>query len=103
MRLTNDEQVDAPTLWARLQTDCRASGAIGPRDASRYGGERLQAAGVTDEDLARIHRLMGLDLSGVMREGIARSIVATMIAGRYGRERRPRPATLRATDFVAAG
>lgn len=100
--LTHDEKFDDPTLLTLLRTDCRYIGAIGSRATSAAREERLRAAGFTHEDLARIHSPIGLDLGAVTPEEIGLSIVAEMIAVRYGRDGRKLSAKVReaATEGV---
>ena len=101
--LTHDEKFDDPTLLALLRTDCRSIGAIGSRATTRQRAERLRAAGVGDADLARIHSPIGLDLGGVTPEEIALSIVAEMVAVRYGRDGRKLSAARREAEPATAG
>jgi xanthine dehydrogenase accessory factor len=86
--LTHDPKFDDPTLIALLRSPCRYIGAIGSRPTTLERNERLRAEGFTDEDLARIHSPIGLDLGAVTPEEIALSIVAEMIAARYDRDGR---------------
>jgi xanthine dehydrogenase accessory factor len=96
--LTHDEKFDDPTLMTLLRTDCRYIGAIGSRTTTMERNERLREAGFTDDDLARIHSPIGLDLGAVTPEEIGLSIVAEMIATRYGRDGRKLSAKLRAVE-----
>ncbi len=59
---------------------------MGSRRAQADRRERLLAAGVTEADLARISAPVGLDLGGVTSEETALSIMAELVAVRYGRE-----------------
>jgi xanthine dehydrogenase accessory factor len=86
--LTHDPKFDDPTLIALLRSPCRYIGAIGSRPTTLERNERLRAEGFTDEDLARIHSPIGLDLGAITPEEIALSIVAEMIAARYNRDGR---------------
>lgn len=94
--LTHDPKFDDPTLVALLRTDCRYIGAIGSRGTTLERNERLRAEGFTDEDLARIHSPIGLDLGAVTPEEVALAIVAEMVAVRYGRDGRKLSTKLRA-------
>ncbi len=80
---------DAPgvagMLAAALRSPARFVGVMGSR---RHVGpyiEELRAGGFTDEDLARIHSPVGLDLGGQGPEEIALSIAAGLVAARHGR------------------
>jgi xanthine dehydrogenase accessory factor len=94
--LTHDPKFDDPTLMTLLHTSCRYIGAIGSRGTTIERNERLRAAGFTDDDIARIHSPIGLDLGSVTPEEVALSIVAEMIAVRYGRDGRKLSEKLRA-------
>ena len=94
--LTHDPKFDDPTLMTLLRTSCRYIGAIGSRNTTIERNERLRAAGFTDDDIARIHSPIGLDLGSVTPEEVALSIVAEMIAVRYGRDGRKLSDKLRA-------
>jgi xanthine dehydrogenase accessory factor len=96
--LTHDEKFDDPTLMALLRTNCRYIGAIGSRTTTLERNERLRAQGFSDEELARIHSPIGLDLGAVTPEEIGLSIVAEMIATRYGRDGRKLSAKLREAE-----
>ncbi len=93
--LTHDPKFDDPTLIALLRSDCRYIGAIGSRATTLERNDRLRAEGFTDEDIARIHSPIGLDLGAVTPEEVALSIVAEMVAVRYGRDGRKLSVKLR--------
>lgn len=86
--LTHDPKFDEPALLAALARPTRYVGAIGSRKTSRDRAERLKQAGLTDEQLARIHAPIGLNLGAKTPEEIALSIAGEIIAVRRG----PRPA-----------
>lgn len=83
--LTHDPKFDEPALVGALKTDARYIGAIGSRKTHSDRRERLRAAGMTDDDIARIHAPIGLDLGGQTPEEMAIAIMGEMIATRYGR------------------
>ena len=55
----------------------------------RHDAESLQAAGVTDEQIAELHCPTGLDLGARTPAESAVSIVAEIIATRSGRDAQP--------------
>ena len=73
---------------AALARPARYIGAIGSRKTSLDRAERLRQQGVADEQLARIHAPIGLNIGGRTPEEVALSIAAEIIAVRRG----PRPA-----------
>jgi xanthine dehydrogenase accessory factor len=100
--LTHDPKFDEPALLAALAQPARYIGAIGSRKTSLDRAERLHQKGITDEQLARIHAPIGLNIGGRTPEEVALSIAAEIIAVRRG----PRPgikAEAPATESAAAG
>jgi len=83
--LTHDPKFDDPTIQAALRGHPRYIGAIGSRKTHRERVARLQAAGVTPEQLARVHAPIGLDLGAQTAEETALAILAEMIGARHGR------------------
>ena len=59
---------------------------MGSRRAQDSRRERLLAKGVTDEEMERISAPIGLDLGALTAEETALSIMAEIVAMRYGRE-----------------
>jgi xanthine dehydrogenase accessory factor len=86
--LTHDPKFDEPALLAALGKPARYVGAIGSRKTSADRRERLRSQGVTDEQLARIHAPIGLNIGGKTPEEVALSIAAEIVSVRRG----PRPA-----------
>jgi xanthine dehydrogenase accessory factor len=84
--LSHDPKIDEPALVAALGADGGPAyvGAIGSRRAQADRGARLRAAGVTDDQLARLRAPIGLDLGGRDPAEIALAIVAELIAVRHG-------------------
>lgn len=83
--LTHDPKFDEPALLGALATDAQYIGAIGSRRTNEERRERLLAAGVTEEQIARLRGPIGLDLGGGTPEEMALSIAAEMIAVKNGR------------------
>lgn len=91
--LTHDPKLDDPALIAALASPARYIGAIGSPKTHAKRLVRLREAGLTDESLARIHSPIGLDLGARTPEEIAASVLAEMIAIKYGKTWRPGPET----------
>jgi xanthine dehydrogenase accessory factor len=87
--LSHDPKFDEPALLGALNTDARYIGAVGSRQTNTDRRQRLLAAGVSAEQIARIRGPIGLDLGGDTPEEMALSILAEMTAVTYGREGRP--------------
>ena len=87
--LTHDAKFDVPAIVAALATDVGYIGVMGSRRTHDDRMARLQAAGVTDAELARLRSPIGLDLGATTPEETAISIVAEIIADRTGRHPRP--------------
>jgi xanthine dehydrogenase accessory factor len=64
-------------------------GALGSRHTQEVRHRRLRAAGITEEELARLHGPMGLDLGASTPAETAVSLVAEVIAVRRGRSGGP--------------
>lgn len=82
--LTHDAKFDEPALRAAVNAPVGYIGAIGSRGTRRERDERLRAAGVTDEQLARIQGPIGLDIGAKSPEEIALAIMAQIVATRHG-------------------
>jgi xanthine dehydrogenase accessory factor len=91
-----------PAFDAVLRTGMRGRGflgALGSRRTQAARRERLLAAGVTEDELARIHGPVGLDLGARTPAETAVSVVAEVLAVRSGRD----PSALgRATGQIGA-
>jgi xanthine dehydrogenase accessory factor len=87
--LSHDERVDVPALRAALMLPVGFIGAMGARSTVARRAELLRAAGATEEDIARIHSPLGLDLGGTSPEETALSALAEIVAARHGGSGRP--------------
>jgi xanthine dehydrogenase accessory factor len=92
--LTHDHKFDVPAIVAALGTGVGYLGAMGSRRTHGERIERLRAAGVSEDDIARVMAPIGLDIGARTPEETAISICAEIIALRTGR----RGWSLRDTD-----
>lgn len=83
--LSHDPKFDQPTLEHVLPTTVPYIGAIGSRKTQRERFQRLRDQGYTDEQLARIHGPVGLDLGGDTPGETALAIMGEITAVRRGR------------------
>ena len=78
--LTHDPKIDDPALTHALSKDCFYIGALGSRKTHARRVERLKAAGFGDNEIARIHAPIGLDIGAVSPPEIAVSIIGQITA-----------------------
>lgn len=83
--LTHDPKIDDEVLTLALAAEPAYIGAMGSKRTQADRRERLLAAGVAEEDLARISAPVGLDLGAISAEEVALSIMGELVAVRYGR------------------
>ena len=90
--VTHDDKLDLPALQVALASPARYVGVLGSTTAHAKRVPALKQLGVTDEQLARIHAPIGLDVGAVGPEEIALSILSEVVAVRHGiGSRQPRP------------
>jgi len=85
--LTHDEKIDNPALAVALQSPARYIGALGSKKTQARRVAALQEEGVTDEQLARLHAPIGLEIGARRPEEIAVSIIGEIVAVSNGRHR----------------
>jgi len=83
--LTHDPKLDDPALEAALKSDVFYVGALGSRRTHAKRKERLSEAGITDEQFARIHGPIGLNIGAKSPAEIAVSILGQIIEVRAQR------------------
>ncbi|MDF1671383.1 MAG: XdhC family protein [Roseovarius sp.] len=76
--LTHDPKLDDPALEQALVSECFYIGALGSTRTHAKRVERLQAAGFSGAQIARIHGPVGLDIGAAGPSEIALSILAEM-------------------------
>lgn len=76
--LTHDPKLDDPALHLALRSNCFYIGALGSKRTHAGRVARLQEAGFSDAEIARIHGPIGLDIGASGPPEIAVSILAQM-------------------------
>jgi xanthine dehydrogenase accessory factor len=76
--LTHDPKLDDPALSVALRSDAFYIGALGSKKTHAARCKRLQALGFGEEELARIHGPVGLDIGAISPAEIAVAIMAEM-------------------------
>jgi xanthine dehydrogenase accessory factor len=82
--LTHDPKFDLPALRSVLAKDAGYVGAIGSRKTNQNRFDALRSEGFTEEQLARVHGPIGLDLGSRGAEETALGILAEITAVRFG-------------------
>ena len=77
--LTHDEKLDTPALIYALDHPVGYIGALGSKRTHSKRVEVLREAGVSDEQIARIHAPIGLNLGGRSPGEIALAIMAEIV------------------------
>ena len=83
--LSHDPKFDEPALALALRSDAAYIGAIGSRKTQASRRERLAEQGFSQEEIARLHGPIGLDLGGKEPAEIALAILAEMTMTRHGK------------------
>jgi xanthine dehydrogenase accessory factor len=83
--LSHDPKFDEPALQVALRSAARYVGAIGSKKTQAARRERLREIGLHEEQIARLHGPIGLDLGGRQPAETALAILAEMTAVKYGR------------------
>ena len=84
--------IDDEALKLAMRSDCFYVGALGSQRNHAKRKERLKAAGFTDQEIARIHSPIGLNIGAHSPPEIAISIMAELVLSLRG-PHRYRPAT----------
>ena len=85
--LTHDPKFDVPLLEIALRLPLAYVGAMGSRRTNEDRERQLRERGLTEEELARLHAPIGLDIGGRTPEETAVSVAAEIICGAMGRYR----------------
>ena len=87
--LTHDPKFDVPLLEVALRTPAAYIGAMGSRRTHDDRLRRLREAGLSEDELDRLHSPIGLDLGARTAEETAVSIAAEIVQNRWGGSGRP--------------
>jgi xanthine dehydrogenase accessory factor len=82
--LTHDPKFDLPALRSVLKKPAGYIGAIGSRKTNQNRFDALRKEGFKEDELARVHGPIGLDLGGRGAEETALGILAEITAERFG-------------------
>src|SRR5436305_6196764 len=82
--LTHDPKFDLPALRSVLKKDAGYVGAIGSRKTNQNRFDALRREGFIEEELARVHGPIGLDLGSRGAAETALGILAEITAERFG-------------------
>ena len=77
--LTHDPKIDDPALTCALHSDAFYIGSLGSRNTHASRVERLRAAGLDQNQIARINGPAGLNIKAILPAEIAVSILAQII------------------------
>ncbi len=83
--LSHDPKIDLPALELALKSPCRYIGALGSTRTHAKRVEALEEKGFTEDEIARIHAPIGMDLGGRRPEEIAVAVIAEIVAVAHGR------------------
>ena len=78
--LTHDPKIDDPALIHALESEAFYIGSLGSKKTHGRRVERLTAAGISENELARIHAPIGMDIGAQSPVEIAVSIMAEITA-----------------------
>lgn len=83
--ISHDDKLDVPALAIGCQKEARYIGALGSKKTFAKHVCDLKAAGISDEQIARIHSPIGVDIAARGPEEIALAIITEMIAVKNGK------------------
>lgn len=87
--LSHDPKLDVPAARVALEGKARYVGALGSKKTHQKRVQKLREAGVPEEQIARLHNPIGLDLGGRKAQEIAVAVIAEIVAVSHGIGARP--------------
>lgn len=84
--ISHDDKLDVPALAIGCQNEARYIGALGSKKTFAKHVRELKSAGISDEQIARIHSPIGVDIAARGPEEIALAIITEMVAVRNGKK-----------------
>ena len=87
LALSHDDKLDLPALQMAIDRKVRYIGMLASRKTRDSRFEQLKNEGYSPDDFQRIHAPVGMDLGARSTEEIALSILAEIIAFRYGKRK----------------
>jgi len=82
--LSHDPKLDVPAARVALEGKARYVGALGSKKTHQKRVAKLREAGVPEEQIARLHNPIGLDLGGRRAQEIAVAVIAEIVAVSHG-------------------
>jgi xanthine dehydrogenase accessory factor len=82
--LTHDPKIDDKALTTALPSDAPYIGVLSSKRTHELRKQRLLEAGITQEQIDRIHTPIGIDINAQSPEEIALCILAEIVAVRNG-------------------
>ena len=82
--LSHDPKLDVPAARVALEGKARYVGALGSKKTHQKRVAKLREAGVPEEQIARLHNPIGLDLGGRKAQEIAVAVIAEIVAVSHG-------------------
>ena len=85
LALSHDDKLDLPALQMAMDRKVRYIGMLSSRKTRESRFEQLSSEGYSADDFRKIHAPVGMDIGARDPEEIALSILAEIIAFRYGK------------------
>ncbi len=82
--LSHDPKLDVPAARVALEGKARYVGALGSKKTHEKRVAKLREAGVPEQQIARLHNPIGLDLGGRRAQEIAVAVIAEIVAASHG-------------------